>query len=97
MRTVTLPNGHEIEVRGLKRKEIKPLKKYGYFRSRFVPVIDDGDDGQGLDEAVDAVLDKVLSKDDLKALDDCEPRWTNEVWLAVIKETYGAPEEEKNS
>jgi hypothetical protein len=94
---VKLPNGHEIEVRGLKRREIKPLKKYGYHRSRFVPVLNDGGDIDVMDEAVDAVLDKVLSKDDLNVLDDCEPRWTNEVWLAVIKETYGAPDEEKNS
>ena len=97
MRIVKLPNGHEIEVRGLKSREIKPLKQYGYHRSRFVPVLSDDGGIDGLDEAVDAVLDKVLSKDDFKALDDCEPRWTNEVWLAVIKETYGAPDEEKNS
>ena len=97
MRTVKLPGGHEIEIRGLKRKEIKSLGKHGYYRSRFVPLVGDDVPPEAMDEAVDAVLDKVLTKDDMKALDECEPRWTNEVWLGVIKETYGAPDEEKNS
>ena len=93
MRTVSIPD-RDIEVRGLKRKEIKGLKEYGYHRSRFTPPADDPD---ALDEAMDAVIDKVLTKDDLKALENCEPRWTSEVWLAIIKETYGSADEEKNS
>ena len=94
MRVIEIP-GREIEVRGLKRKEIKALKEYGYYRSRFAPVKED--DPEALDAAMDAVIEKVLKKADLAALDDCEPRWTSEVWLGIIKETYGAPDEEKNS
>ncbi len=95
MRIIEIP-GREVEVRGLKRKEIKALKEYGYYRSRFTPPGGDAEP-EALDAAMDAVIDKILTKDDLKALDDCEPRWTSEVWLAIIKETYGAADEEKNS
>ena len=96
MRTIKIP-GRDIEVRGLKRKELKPLAQYGYHRSRFVPLTGDDVPPESFDEAVDVILDKILTKEDLEALDDCEPRWTNEVWLGIIKETYGSPEEEKNS
>ncbi len=95
MRVVKIPN-HEIEVRGLKRKEIKALREFGYYRTRFLPPKEEADP-DALDEAMDAVIDKVLSKDDLKALDNCEPRYTSDVWFAIIKETYGDAEEEKNS
>lgn len=95
MRTVKIPNC-EIEIRGLKRKEIKTLKEFGYFRSRFSLPGEDADPDT-LDAAMDAVIDKVLTPEDIEALEDCEPRWTSEVWLAIIKETYGSVDEEKNS
>ena len=95
MRVVEIPN-HEIEVRGLERKEIKDLREFGYYRTRFLPPAEDADP-DALDLAMDAVIDKVLARNDIKALDNCEPRYTSEVWFAIIKETYGEAEEEKNS
>ncbi len=91
MQKIDIPGG-VLEIRGLKRKELKKLRKYGYKNTSFSPAED-----VDLDEAIDKILELVLTKTELDLLDDAEPRHANEAWLAIIKETYGDPAAEKNS
>ena len=90
MQKIDIPGG-VLEIRGLKRKELKKLRKYGYKNTSFDPPKD-----VDLDEAIDKILELVLTKTELDLLDDVEPRYANEAWLAIIKETYGSGEQEKN-
>jgi len=93
MREITLPGGNTIQVRGLKRKEMREFKKYGYHISRYRPP----EDLDLADEGMEKVLERMLKAEDLALLDELENRHTSAVWFAIIKETYGAPDEEKNS
>jgi len=80
--------GREIAYRGLKRKEVKALKKEGI------------DIGRMKTDDVDAVMDRlfelVLNPDDIGFLDDQLNRCALDVFKAVIAETYGDPAAEKN-
>jgi hypothetical protein len=83
----------KIKVRGLTRGEIKGLKKYGYRFTRWVPV----DDAEALDEAMEKAFSLVLSDAELSKLDAMQNRDVTGVWYEILKETYGRPEEVKNS
>ncbi len=96
MRTVTVKRNDtgeecEIEIRSLKRKEIKALKDLGYNYLGCVPKYDTAED------SVDKALEFVLSEDEQKFLDECENSETVKVWKELLKETYGDKGEEKNS
>ena len=79
----------EITIRSLTRKEVKALKKKGF------------DIGSLKREQVDDLLDEVfpmiLSPDEVNLVESSPYKVCIRVWTAVIKETYGAGDEEKNS
>ena len=80
--------GQIFEVRGLKRKEVKALNREGFN----LVELDIGN----ADEAMDRVFECVFSKAEIKKIDDLENKNAIELWRAILKETYGAVDEEKN-
>lgn len=90
MKTITI-EGREIAIRSLTRQEIKDMKDLGY--TYFGPRIT----FDNYDQAQDAVFEKVLSPDDIAFLGTVSPKVGNEVLKEIHNETYGVPEEEKNS
>lgn len=84
--------GREIEIRALTRGEIKGLRDYGYtYMGCKTPTLDTANDCQ------DEALKIVVSSDDLEFLDTRPLRDATCVWTEILKETYGAQDEEKNS
>lgn len=81
----------KIQIRALKKKEIRSLKEYGYGSFFFKP------DGEHPDDAIDKALEAVLSAEELEFLDECGNTESTRAWKEMLKETYGAKEEEKNS
>lgn len=81
-------NGREIKYRGLKRKEVKALKKEGFDLGRL--------DTEDVDEAMDRLFEKVLSPDDAAFLDEQVNRASFDVFKAIMAATYGDPAAEKN-
>jgi len=79
---------HVFEVRGLKRKEVKALNKEGFNLSSL--------DIGNADEAMDRIFECVFSKAVIKKIDELENKNAIELWRAILKETYGAVDEEKN-
>lgn len=90
MRTVEI-KGRKIEIRPLTRAEIRSLKDCGYSFLGCIPDMKTANDAQ------ERAMGLVLGKDDIAFLDDCPNRDATEVWKEILKETYGDPEEEKNS
>lgn len=80
----------QIEIRALKRKEIRELKDCGYNYLGCVPTVDTAE------EAIDRALGLVLSENDLEFLDECDNQEAQRCWKELLKETYGSKEEEKN-
>jgi len=89
MREVQI-EGHTFQIRGLRRGELKALR-----RDKGITLLDL--DLQNVEEAQDIVFDMVLSEEDVKTLDGLENAAALKVWQAILKETYGAGDEEKNS
>jgi hypothetical protein len=99
VRTVVI-NGAEFEVRGLRLSEVgkKGMRKLGYGRFAFKPDLGDGDVEERLGEIMDEALLAVLGKDGYEAVDQAGGvQGLREVWQAIIAETYGTRDEEKNS
>ncbi len=90
MTTITI-NGKEFKVRPLTRGEIKSLKDCGYTYNSCVPTIEKAND------ALDKAFEIQFSKDEVTFLDDCTNKQGIKLWNEILKETYGAKEEEKNS
>ncbi|MCP3943226.1 MAG: hypothetical protein GY710_17300 [Desulfobacteraceae bacterium] len=90
MKTIPIDN-RNIPVRPLTRGEIKELKEYGFTIFGCAPTLETAD------ESVEKVFNFVLHEDDIKYLDTLPNRNSVAVWKEIIKETYGAEEEEKNS
>lgn len=89
MRTVTIGSNHQFDIPGLTRKQLRELK---------ADKIDLSDiPKENADDIVDRVLSMALTKEQIKILEDLENKWTLVAWRTVLAETYGAPEEEKNS
>jgi len=82
-------NKDVFTVRGLRRGELKKLR-----RENGINLLDL--DLKNAEEAQDVVFDLVLSKQEIKKLDGLENRYALQVWQAILKETYGAEDEEKN-
>lgn len=83
-----------VKVRSLTRKEIRGLKKYGFYFSFYSPPILNMD---MIDEGIEKVMDLcVLDPEALKTLEEQSHNKTMEVFGAIVKETYGAKDEEKN-
>jgi hypothetical protein len=96
MRTITVKNNEtgkskKIKIRSLKRKEIRALTHCGYNYLGCVPAMETAQD------SVDLALEMVMSEEDLAFIDECPAAATQDLWRAVLKETYGSKDEEKNS
>lgn len=90
MRIVKTDSGRQFQVRGLTRGEVRRLRE------------DDGIvltdiNADNAEQALDRVLEIVLSDHDRKELDDLLYRVSLDIWTAVLAETYGSRDEEKNS
>lgn len=88
MRTVII-DGRSFEVRGLKRKQVKQLKRDGFNLTDLKP--------ETADDAMDAVFAATFGDADLSAIDEMRNGDALRLWTAILKETFGAPDEEKNS
>ncbi len=82
-------DGRKISVRGLKRSEVRE------FRAKKVNFI--YLDPDTAEETMDLVFKLVISEEDMAALEDMQNSCSIAVWSACLKETFGAPDEEKNS
>lgn len=82
--------GREIKVRAMTRKEVRKLKNAGLHPAQLTP--------EKSDDALDAVLETVLSKEDLEALEDMPQHSSLKVYQEVLKETFGfVPEDEEKN
>jgi len=100
MRTVEI-EGVKIDVRSIKRKErrAKDLDKYGYHAGFFAPPVnEDGTvDMELFETGRDVVLELVLGEGAIDKIDDAAGEaGIREAWKAIIDETYGNRDEEKN-
>jgi hypothetical protein len=77
-----------FNIRGLKRGEIKALKKEGF--NLIDLKIEQADD------AMDKVFELVFASHEITLIDDMANKDAMKLWTAILKETYGAPDEEKN-
>ena len=80
-----------IKVRPLTKYEVKCLKDCGYSFFQCIPR------KETAEEAVEKALELVLDKDTVEWLETRSMKENLEVWTAILKETYGSGEEEKNS
>ena len=88
MRDIEIAN-KVLSVRGLKRKEIKKLKKDG---------INLGDlKLEQIDDVLDTIFPMVFSKKDVELIEDAAYKESVKVWTAILEETFGSKDEEKNS
>ena len=93
MAKLRTPNG-DLDIRGLTRKELKKLRKYGYGSTKFAPA-----DDQDMDDVVDSILKVSMSQADFDSLQDLPPKFSNEAWMICIDECYGlsrTEDQEKN-
>lgn len=89
MRTIQLVDGISFDIRGLKRKELRELKQKGFDL--------DGLDPKKAEAAMDEVFSLILTPDRIEQIENMENKYAMAVWRACLKETYSAPDEEKNS
>ncbi len=88
MREETIEN-KIFQVRGLKRKELKQLR---------ADKIDLNDlDATRAEEVMDIVFAIVFTPEQIAEIDEMENKYAIRLWIAVLKETFGSGEEEKNS
>lgn len=88
MRTVEI-QGRKFSVRALKRGEIKHLREdHGIILMALTR--------NNAEEAQDRIFNMIFNPEDLKAIDELEWQKSQELWDAILKETYGAEDEEKN-
>ena len=88
MRIVTIDE-HKFEVRGLLRGEVKELRReHDIVLVNLSPA--------NAEEAQDRVFELIFSLEDLERIDALPNADALKLWQAVLKETYGAKDEEKN-
>jgi hypothetical protein len=96
-----LVNGVKFEVRGLRLSEVsaRNMRKLGYGRFVFKPELNgNGDTEKLLGDIMDAALYPVLGQEGYEEVDAAGGlRGLQQVWRAILNETYGTPGEEKNS
>jgi len=78
-----------FKVRALTRGELKQLRAAGYNLSNLTLEI--------AEEAVDAAFEMVFSKSEIQDIDALPNTDAMEIWRALLAETYGSQDEEKNS
>lgn len=89
MRTIDI-EGRKINVRALTPAEIDDLEPLGFGYALCVP------DVEKANEAMKKPLELVLSEEDRVFLSGRGLPKSKAVWLAILKETYGSSDEEKN-
>lgn len=87
MREVTMGDT-TFQVRSLKRKEVKQLKKDGFNLADLGP--------HNADDAMDRAFGLAFSPDEVARIDELSNSEALGIWVALIKETFGAVDEEKN-
>ena len=80
----------EFFVYPLTRGQIRRLKEFGFSNFLCRPSIDQASD------AMDAVFDLVLSETEKDFLDDRPIKDSFTIWKAILSETYGGGDDEKN-
>ena len=88
MREVTI-NGKLFQVRGLKRKEVKQLRKEGLPLMNLQP--------ENAEEAQDRVFEMVFNEGELAIIDEMDNKDALRLWQEILAETYGVGDETKNS
>lgn len=81
-------NEFSFTVRALKRREVKQLKKEGFNLGYL--------EAEKADDCMDRVFGMVFSAPELDAIEDLDQHEAIKLWNDVLKETYGAKDEEKN-
>lgn len=81
--------GTVIPIRALKRKEVRALKKEGFNLYTIAP--------DQLDDLIDKVFEIILAPADVAAMDEMANRDAVQVFNAIFRESFGAPDKEKNS
>jgi hypothetical protein len=89
MRTIEI-EGQKFEVRSLTRGEIKELQSFGY------NYITCNLKQEKADKGLDKCLEILFDKKQMQFLDTCSNSKVRNLWIEILKETYGAPDEEKN-
>lgn len=89
IKTVTIGD-EAFQIRALTRAEIRKLEPFGFSFLACVPTYETANQAQ------DAVFDLVLVKSEKKKLEQLPNREVTRLWSEILKETYGAPDEEKN-
>lgn len=87
MRTITI-NNKEFDIRSLSRGELKELRHRGFNILALT--------AENLDDGIDAVFEMMFEPEEIAAIDAMENKQAGQLWAAIIAETYGAPDEEKN-
>lgn len=93
MREVTLPNGKKIEVKSLKRGQLRPLLPFGFATNLFGSV---EDIGRIAPEGVERFLSLVMSDADYQSLDEFSPEQMQKIFLDCLGATYAVGREIKN-
>jgi hypothetical protein len=88
MRIVKTDTGRQFNVRGLTRGEVRRLREDGLQLTSL--------NGAQAEDALDRVLEIVLSDHEFKELDDLPNIVAMDIWSAALAETYGSRDEEKN-
>ena len=88
MRDVTI-DGEVFTVRAMTRGEVKKIRAEGF--NLLEPM------GKDLDDLMNRMFELVLSTEDVARIDAMAHNRGREVYLAIMAETYGGAEEEKNS
>ena len=95
MREIVI-DGATASVRGITRHEIKAMQAEGYPISRWGVTLEVGGDSEKAEAMFDRILELGINDGpplDLEALTPADER---RLYVAIIKETYGAEDEEKN-
>lgn len=87
MRKITA-SGIDIDIRPLTRKEVRALKASGVNLLKI--------DHENPDAAIDAVLALLFDDGMLLTIDEMPYQDASKIFVAAMKETFGAPDEEKN-
>lgn len=81
-------NGQTFQVRALKRKEVKQIKADGFNLFELEPAT--------ADDCVDAVFDIAFTPEEIQQIDELDNQDALKIFKAVLAETFGDSEEEKN-
>jgi len=80
--------GKVLSIRGLKRKEIKSLRKKGFEISALKIA--------QVDDLLDDVFPMIFNEQDVELIENSTYKEGTKIWTAILKETYGNKDEEKN-